>query len=337
MLDDSPVLLWLHPADASAPPQVPPSAVLEVRAVPLPAADGERAAFRAAVDHVVDAARPLVGRRWLVGAAESTAVELVGAVEEVLSGRAPVFGFAGAVLGSYESASPRLAEGVPSLALGVPGTAASDPAALDRFVAAATSGPAVPASWARLLASDRVDPAVRRVLARRALSDDPAYAPQVVDRGRLALLRELADVLVPQDGPAIDLAARVDAQYARGEGDGWRFADLPPDPEALRRGLQTLHPLWPDTSAQREELVATIVRGEADTAGPFDARELAAWLEDVRVDLVRQWLAHPASMAAVGYDGFATGGTVLPLRGFAAPASRREPWEPAGVVREEVA
>jgi hypothetical protein len=188
----------------------------------------------------------------------------------------------------------------------------------------------VPAPWARLIASDRVDIEARSLLARRALPDDPAYAPQTLDAADLPMLRELADLLVPQEGAAIDLAARIDAQYAAGEGDGWRFAELPPDPEALRLGLATLRPLWSDRGG-RERLIERIVAGEADPSGPFDAGKLAAWLEDVRVDLVRQWLSHPASMARVGYDGFATGGVVLPLRAFDDPASRREAWEPDDV------
>nr|WP_307327368.1 alpha/beta hydrolase [Microbacterium sp. SORGH_AS_1204] len=191
-------------------------------------------------------------------------------------------------------------------------------------------GPVVPADWATLIAGDRVDARVRGILNRRAVPDDRGYAPEVLDVAQLTLLREVADLVVPQDGPAIDVAARVDAQLARGEGDGWRSADLPPDPEAYRAGLDTLAAVWPTEPTAREDALRAAIEGTTDAAGPLDAARLKVWLEDVRNDLVRQWLAHPASMARIGYDGFATGGS--PIRGFVElRLGRREDWEPAGV------
>ncbi len=191
-------------------------------------------------------------------------------------------------------------------------------------------GPVVPDEWARLIAGDRVDDRVRGILARRALPDDRGYAPAALDLAQLTLLREIADLVVPQEGRAIDIAARVDAQLARGEGDGWRNADLPPDPEAYRAGLDTLAGVWATDPADRDRILRAAIEGESTAEGAFDAERMKAWLEDVRNDLVRQWLAHPASMARVGYDGFATGGS--PMRGYVElRLGRREDWEPSGV------
>jgi pimeloyl-ACP methyl ester carboxylesterase len=191
-------------------------------------------------------------------------------------------------------------------------------------------GPVIPADWAAVIAGERVDARVRGILNRRAVPDDRGYSPAVLDIAQLTLLREIADLVVPQDGPPIDLAARVDAQLARGEGDGWRNADLPPDPDAYRAGLDTLAGVWPTDPTAREEALRAAIEGTTDADGPLDAARLKLWLEDVRNDLVRQWLAHPASMARVGYDGFATGGS--PVRGYVElRLGRREDWEPAGV------
>lgn len=193
------------------------------------------------------------------------------------------------------------------------------------------AGPAIPDDWARLIAGDRVDAHARGALNRRAVPDDRGYAPRVLDLAQLTLLREIADLVVPQDGPAIDIAARVDAQLARGDGDGWRRDGLPPDPESYRAGLTTLAAVWPTDPVEREEVLRAAIEGASTAEGPLDAELLAAWLEDARVDLVRQWLAHPASMARTGFDGFATGGT-LPIRGYVhLELGRREDWEPAAV------
>lgn len=192
-------------------------------------------------------------------------------------------------------------------------------------------GPVVPDDWARLIVGDRVDDRMRGILGRRAVPDDRGYSPRVLDVAQLTLLREIADVAVPQDGPAIDLAGRVDAQLAEGAGDGWRNATLPPDADAYRAGLDTLAPHWPTDPGARADILRRAVEGQLNASGPLDHQQLAAWLEDARVDLVRQWLAHPANMARTGYDGFAAGGT-RPQRGFVQLSiGRREDWEPASV------
>ena len=324
--------------------------------------DGEldvRPVERADLDHVIAQLASYDGRRFVVAGAGAEAAVVTAVVERLLSGQAPVFGLVGVVLAEPEgdlgaevfdlptcvlagaqprtnrvdevetgTGSPRergVSEDVRAVSRTFPRARAGQ---LADFVAREIApAPAVPEEWARLIASDRVDVEVRSILSRRSLPDDVEYAPRVMDAAQLTLLREIADLVVPQDGPAIDLAARVDAQLSRGEGDGWRNAALPPDPEAYRTGLTALADRWAG-----EETLRAAIEGELEAGGPFSATQLAAWLEDVRVDLVRQWLAHPATAAKAGFDGFATGGTVLPLRGFGELGSgTRDAWEPAGV------
>ncbi len=146
----------------------------------------------------------------------------------------------------------------------------------------------------------------------------------------MATLRRLAELLVPQPGAArIDLAARVDARLAGKPGDGWRPAGLPDDRIAYRLGLDALAATWPDSPADRLALVGRLVEGEEGVSA-FPTVELSRrWFEDVRVDLIQSWMAHPASQARIGYDGFATGGTAPDPVGFSElAAGRRESWEP---------
>ena len=57
---------------------------------------------------------------------------------------------------------------------------------------------------------------------------------------------------------------------------------------------------------------------------------LRRWFDDMRTDLARTWLAHPASLARVGYDGFATSGPGAEPAGYVnLGAGTRDPWEPA--------
>jgi pimeloyl-ACP methyl ester carboxylesterase len=196
--------------------------------------------------------------------------------------------------------------------------------------------PVVPAATARVIASPRVSARTRGLLAARALPDDPDAAPRALDADQLTTLRAVARVVVPQpDAHQVDLALRVDAQLAAGQGDGWRPDGLPADLDAYRAGLDALR----DDAAVSDDHLGTVLdavtAGEHTPAtGPFDAEQLRAWAEDAGVDLVKQWVAHPATMAAIDYDGFANGGDGVRKQGFQLlGAGQREAWEPTGVAR----
>lgn len=189
----------------------------------------------------------------------------------------------------------------------------------------------VPAEWGLVIASARITPRVRSTLARRALPDDPRYRPRALSLEQLALLRIIADRLVPQPaGGRIDLAARVDADLAAGGGDGWRPVGGLSDDEAYRVGLDELRSAWPDAHDDQDALLRAVIDGEGVPGGALDADGLRRWFEDLRVDVVREWLIHPASLARVGYDGFATGAEDVDFAGYRdLAADTRDEWEPS--------
>ncbi|NQX33339.1 alpha/beta fold hydrolase [Herbiconiux sp. VKM Ac-2851] len=193
--------------------------------------------------------------------------------------------------------------------------------------------PAVPRDVAAVIASDRTSRRTRGILARRALGDDVLYEPQVLTAAQLTTLRAVAARVVPQEGEAIDLAARLDAQLAAGTGDGWRNAGLPADPEAYALALDALASAGfegqaPDEQDSRLERLAAAAE-EGPIAGTLSPKQLASWFEDACADLVKLWLAHPASLARVGFDGFAAGGDGVRKQGFQLlVAGSREEWEP---------
>lgn len=204
----------------------------------------------------------------------------------------------------------------------------------DLIAEVSASAPLVPDEWSRLIASPRIEPRVRAALAARAIADDPSYAPRALTPHQLNTLRLLADVVVPQPtGGRIDLAARLDRQLAAGDGDGWRPADLPPDAIAARLALDALEE---EAAASARATVEALVSGTSTPGGSaLSATQLQAWFEDVRVDLVRHWLAHPASLAHTGYDVFASRGGPQPLGFTVLGAGARSAWEPAELGSEE--
>lgn len=195
----------------------------------------------------------------------------------------------------------------------------------------ASNGPVVPEEHARVIASPRVSATTRGALAARSLADDPDAEPRALDRTQLDTLRAVAAAIVPQEGErTIDVALRVDAQLADGAGDGWRPDGLPTDVEAYRLALDEL--AGSRANGDVAAAFAAIEDGSYEPAGPLTVAQLAAWAEDAAVDLAKQWLAHPATMAAIDYDGYANGGDGVRKQGFQLlGAGQREGWEPGAL------
>lgn len=263
---------------------------------------------------------------WILVAAHDDgglAEDLVG---RILDGAIGVFGLAGVVLDGGEVPDGIRRHEVPAA------LASEDVAGTVRSLAAdiVARGPRVPETWARVIASSRTDVVVRATLARRALADDPDYRPTALTVGQLGLLRDVARRVVPQGhGPTIDLAARLDRVIEAGESDGWRPTGMSTDVEAYRAGLDALAAVWMRGAAAQDAVIRRVIDGEASSGTVLTPDQLRLWFEDARNDLARVWLSHPASLARVGYTGFATGGTGPEPAGYLVlAAGEREEWEP---------
>ena len=202
------------------------------------------------------------------------------------------------------------------------------PVALAALIAehiAAVSATALPGRFSRLLASDRVSARARvTMLARTRSLPDKASGWTSAQLDTVCAL--IAQVL-PDVGLDRALARRV-GQAVHGAGDGWRFADLPADAEAWARGLATLDALTAGfaalSAAGRADWLTRIDAGKAGIdgeAGCLSPAQMTLWFQDVRAEIVRQWIATPAAMAAIGYDGFAVGGDGPRKQGYTRTAA----------------
>ena len=204
---------------------------------------------------------------------------------------------------------------------------------------AAAAAPVLSEAYGALIASERVNGRLRAALHERARPDDPGYSPVALDAVELAL-RAVVDRVLPQPGEArIDIAARIDARLASGAGDGWRYSDLPPDPQAYRAALATLEAaasaggrrfLARDGDGQ-DALLREIEAGTLDAAAAaLSPGQMKTWFEELRADVVRTYLAHPAALARMGFSGIGAGGDGVPTVGFRqVGVAEREAWEPA--------
>ena len=85
---------------------------------------------------------------------------------------------------------------------------------------------------------DRWDAATAGVvLARLSPSPELSFFTGVEQATAEALCDQL---LAQHDDPRVPVAALIDVRLARGETDGWHYADLPPDGDAWRRTLAFL-------------------------------------------------------------------------------------------------
>ena len=203
------------------------------------------------------------------------------------------------------------------------------------------TAPGIPPAYRRLIESSRVSTGTRDALLARARPDSAAYRPVSLSQEDFATLQAVTDCVVPQpDDAFIDVAARIDAQLGEGKGDGWRYDDLPPDAQAYGAGLRTLNHVARaehgrdfaalDADARGEILQrAASGRLEAAANGSFDGRQMSLWFEDLRGDAVRLYVAHPATLARIGFGGLAYGGDGAGKPGFAhVGIGAREAWEP---------
>ncbi len=316
------------------------------------AKDLEPAAEDKAVEDVLRAASP-AWRAWLTSGANENLCERIGVL------RLPVLVIAGsedADLGPDAQAALTLphcpngrlvtVEGVAHLLpLERPGELAGLIREPVTSAAEAPSAPAIPADYTALIGSDRVNSRLRDALLDRAKPDDPAYRPKALDAVELAILRAVFARVLPV--PGLDAAARIDAHLATGSGDGWRFATLPPDTQAYRDALRTLdvaaraahgRPFVVLDKAQQDALLTLAQKGDLTVVpslgGRLDAAQMRFWFEDARSDAARLYLAHPATLARIGFSGIGAGGDrpepiASGLPGFVRTGlDSPEPWEP---------
>jgi hypothetical protein len=188
----------------------------------------------------------------------------------------------------------------------------------------------VPSEYLKLIEGERVSPRTRELLEQRMAG--PVASSDLLSAEQERTLRALLARVVPQTGTdPIDIAGFVIARLATGKGDGWRYDILPADAQAYRDGLDRLaaHGFFHLDEAAQDAVTSAL----AADKGSVDAR----WFEEVRGDAVAAYVAHPATLARLGYSGIGVGGADTKYKGFVSIGpNEREPWEPLPAQTDEV-
>ena len=161
-----------------------------------------------------------------------------------------------------------------------------------------------------LLGSDAVTEPTRETLQAR-LSTPFVANPRFFTALEIFTLRAVCARLVPQsEPPAVDIAGCVDERLALGQGNGWRFNDLPADGEmlgAVLRGLDESAGQGGFASleaAQQDALLSAMQSGEIEGA-TWKNLPAARAFEELLAELVEHFVAHPLIQQDIGYAGYA--------------------------------
>jgi Gluconate 2-dehydrogenase subunit 3 len=177
-----------------------------------------------------------------------------------------------------------------------------------------------------VLASTRHwDSLTRGVVLARVANVPPI---RFFDETQARTLRAFCDVVTGQDSePRIPVLEMVDAKLHAGRLDGFRYHDMPPDPETLQRIAANLDSTARDAGCEKDfadapselqhEIVERFSKGELDWDLPVER----AWKVVMRLVLAA-FYSHPWAWNEIGF-----GGPAYP-RGFARLGSgQREHWE----------
>jgi hypothetical protein len=186
------------------------------------------------------------------------------------------------------------------------------------------------------------------VLAKRHSPSWNEPTRQAIDR-RLAVAREprffteaewltleaVCRRIMPQpaERPPVPLAAYVDQRLFEGRGDGYRYATMPSDGDAWRRGLAALEaeaqagyyrPFRNLTAADQDALLTQLQRGTLRDPAWGDMPQKTFFAHRLIPDITHAYYAHPIAWNEIGFGGPAS------PRGYVRMGlDRRDPWEAA--------
>jgi hypothetical protein len=185
---------------------------------------------------------------------------------------------------------------------------------------------------------DNWDEATRRVVEARL---EPAGPLRFFTAQEEPTLRAFCDVVCDQDAdPRVPVAEMVDDKLASGRLDGYRYADMPRDPDTWRLVLRGLD----ETAAERHEIesfaacdtpsreaiVSALSKGEL-RGGAWDELDVSrAWSVCMRAVLAA-FYSHPWAWNEIGFGGPAYPQGYMRL----GPLSTLEPHERPGATAED--
>jgi hypothetical protein len=167
-------------------------------------------------------------------------------------------------------------------------------------------------------------------VTRAVIEDRLDAVPQIAffSPAEVCAARALLDCLLDQDGATrVPVVEYIDARLAAGDGDGYRYAEMPEDGEAWRRSLAALDldanagygcDFAALTLSRRHAVIQGVQDRDGDWHGLPANRVFGLWMRYA----CTAFYAHPSAWNEIGF-----GGPAYP-RGYKnIGIDKREPWE----------
>ncbi|HEX8737570.1 MAG TPA: GMC family oxidoreductase [Pyrinomonadaceae bacterium] len=164
-----------------------------------------------------------------------------------------------------------------------------------------------------LLESDAVTEPTRKVLFER-LKAGEGYVPRFFEAQDYSTLLAVCAVLAPTETvPSRFVPSEIDKRLADGQGNGWRYAKMPPDTEAFRRWLRGLNEIarqkfnldFAILETERQNEILQLVRRGEIRALVWQDFDCKLFLEELLVECAEIFYSHPLAQEEIGYVGFA--------------------------------
>ncbi|MGH9393222.1 MAG: gluconate 2-dehydrogenase subunit 3 family protein [Terriglobales bacterium] len=177
------------------------------------------------------------------------------------------------------------------------------------------------------------DAATRKLVLQRLAPPPPL---RFFAAAEAALLSAVCDRMLPQsDRPAdrrIPIVPVIDQRLAAGRIPGYRYADMPPDGEAHRLGLQAIAAMAEHLyhcdfgrldGRQQDAVLLSIHDGHPHAAAAIWARmSVVRYWRLLLDDVLTAYYAHPWAWEEIGF-----GGPAYPRGYMRLARGQREPWE----------
>lgn len=175
------------------------------------------------------------------------------------------------------------------------------------------------------------DEKTRRLVQERVSAVPPYrfFSPEQV-----ALLEAICARALPQEDRApeqrIPIAPWIDERLHKGEGDGYRYEDMPDDREAYRRGLEGFDqaacamfgsPLV-ELSPEQQGAVLRCVAAGRPPGTAWKTLPARRFFRELMSDVISNYYAHPAAWAEIGFNGPAS-----PRGHMRLSLGKLDPWE----------
>lgn len=163
-----------------------------------------------------------------------------------------------------------------------------------------------------LLESDFVTDETRRVLRERLNAAETA--PRFFDEREFEILKAVCETLAPSEVmPRWFVAQEIDKRLSENSGNGWRYAEMPPDEDAYQTGLKVLDDLAKEifqadfAALETEKRRAILIRFKSGKARRTTQSNFAParFLEELCAEFAEIFYSHPFAQAEISYIGFA--------------------------------